>query len=61
MRLDESARSAPRSGDSPRPVGNNRSQSAQHKQPQYKPPQPQTGLGSGLMAEALAQALKGRK
>jgi uncharacterized protein len=62
MRLEDNARPALRD-DASRSSGaaNRPRQHSQSKEPQYKAPPPQAGLGSGLMADALAQALKGRK
>jgi uncharacterized protein len=62
MRLDESA---PRNfNDAPRSSSgslNSNANSKQRSQQQYKAPEPQAGVGGGLMAEALAQAMKSRK
>ncbi|MGC3982276.1 MAG: Tex family protein [Steroidobacteraceae bacterium] len=60
MRLDDSAPRMPASGEGNKPsFRNDRTQGGQRNQPQRpRTPEPAASVGSGLMADALAQALK---
>jgi uncharacterized protein len=61
MRLEDSAPRMPAGGDAAaRPMRNDRTQNAARDQPRkpQRAPEPVASVGSGLMADALAQALK---
>jgi uncharacterized protein len=61
MRLEDSAPRVPAAGDAgARPFRNDRTQNAGRDQPRkpQRAPEPVANVGSGLMADALAQALK---